>query len=76
MYTLNNKYTTGNQSFFCAQKHKRVVLHISTQHKKANKITTLLLKENWTDNLLILNINVLFFIQFYAIESDITVVFD
>ncbi len=28
--------------------------------KQANKITTLLLKENWTENILILDINVLF----------------
>ncbi len=31
------------------------------QKTQANKITTLLLKENWTDNVLILNINVLFY---------------
>ncbi len=30
------------------------------KNKKTNKITTLLLKENWTENILILNINVLF----------------
>ncbi len=37
------------------------MLHSSTQQKtQANKITTLLLKDIWTDNLLILNINALF----------------
>ncbi len=54
------------------------MLHSSTQLKtQVNKITTLLLKENWTDNLLLLNINIIF-IQFYAAESDIivAVVFD
>ncbi len=37
------------------------MFHSSTQQKtQANKITTLLLKENWAINVLILNINVLF----------------
>ncbi len=37
-----------------------------TELKKtqANKITTLLLKENWTENILILNINALFLFSY------------
>ncbi len=38
-----------------------------TPNKKktqANKITTLLLKENWTENMLLLNINVFFLFSY------------
>ncbi len=81
MYTLNYKYTTGNQKsrkkivFLITKTYINKINKSSTQQKiQANKTTTLLLKENWTDNLFIFNINVIIFIQFYATESDITVV--